>query len=156
MQRLSGFLWKADEGSAGTHRWRWRYLEELEQAHAGDFVSVYFFLGQTIRMQQFRNQTLQLLFEVRCHIWDGKYKNRTALSVLWILPLSLNGGQQCGKRGDFTAELSLKGWVGGHLQPRVRQQEAGDFGEAWMDVLSHCLQLLMLGLLNLWKIRKKG
>lgn len=44
------------------------YLEELEQASTRDFVSVYLFLSQPIWMQQFRNQTLQLLFEFWGHI----------------------------------------------------------------------------------------
>ena len=39
--------------------------------------------------------------------------------------------------------------MGGNLQPRVRQQEAGNFGEAGMDVIPHCLQLLVLGLVDL-------
>lgn len=51
--------------------------------------------------------------------------------------------------GDITSKLSLKRRAGGDLQARVRQQEAGDFGEAWMDVLPNRLQLLVLGLLNL-------
>lgn len=44
------------------------YLEKLKQAPAGDFVSIYFFLGQIIRMQQFRNQALQLRSELWGHI----------------------------------------------------------------------------------------
>lgn len=44
------------------------YLEELEQASTRDFVSVNLFLSQPVWMQQFRNQTLQLLFKFWGHI----------------------------------------------------------------------------------------
>lgn len=44
------------------------YLEKLKQAPAGNFVSIYFFLGKIIRMQQFRNQALQLCSELWGHI----------------------------------------------------------------------------------------
>ena len=49
----------------------------------------------------------------------------------------------------FTSEPSIKVWVGGHLQSRVRQQEAADVGEAGVDVFPDVLQLLVLVLLHL-------
>lgn len=39
--------------------------------------------------------------------------------------------------------------VGRHLEARVRQQEAGDVGEAGVDVLPDVLQFLVLVLLHL-------
>lgn len=49
----------------------------------------------------------------------------------------------------FTSEPSVKVRVGRHLEARVRQQEAGDVGEAGVDVLPDVLQLLVLVLLHL-------
>lgn len=49
----------------------------------------------------------------------------------------------------LTFQSAVKVGVGGHLEARVRQQEAVDVGEAGVDVLPHVLQLLMLVLLHL-------
>lgn len=48
-----------------------------------------------------------------------------------------------------TSKPSVKVRVGRHLEARVRQQEAGDVGEAGVDVLPDVLQLLVLVLLHL-------
>lgn len=53
------------------------------------------------------------------------------------------------RRLCFTSEPSVKVRVGRHLQARVRQQKAGDVGEAGVDVLPDVLQLLVLVLLHL-------
>lgn len=49
----------------------------------------------------------------------------------------------------LTFQSSIKVRVGGHLEARMRQQEAADVGEAGVDVLPHVLQLFVLVLLHL-------
>ena len=48
-----------------------------------------------------------------------------------------------------TSQPAVKVRVGGHLEARMRQQEAADVGEAGVDVLPHVLQLFVLVLLHL-------
>lgn len=70
-----------------TRRGLWKkrcYLEKLKEAPAGNLVSIYFFLGQIIRMQQFRNQALQLCSELWGHVWQHTHIT-TALSTFGIL-----------------------------------------------------------------------
>ena len=55
----------------------------------------------------------------------------------------------------LTIELALERRAGGHFQARMGQQEAGDVGEAGVDVLPHSLQLLVLSILDLKK-RQEG
>ena len=43
-----------------------------------------------------------------------------------------------------TFQPSIKVWVGGHPQARMRQQEAGDLVEAGADVLADLLELWVL------------
>ena len=59
------------------------------------------------------------------------------------------------KELDLTMELALERRAGSDLQARMRQQEAGDVGEAGVDVLPHGLQLLVLSILDL-KERQEG
>lgn len=49
----------------------------------------------------------------------------------------------------LTLQPAIEVWVGGHLEARMRQQEAADVGEAGVDVLPDILQLLVLVLFNL-------
>lgn len=49
-----------------------------------------------------------------------------------------------------TPQSAVKAWVSGHLESRVWQEEAGDVGEAGMDVFPHVLQLLVLILWDLY------
>lgn len=70
----------------------------------------------------------------------------TLLAILLSRDLRLSR-----QAGNVTSELAVETRAGGHFEPRVWQQEAGDFGEARVDVLPHCLQLLVLSLLNLEK-----
>lgn len=65
-----------DSGSPGVLNSTTFYLEELQQASARDFVSIYFFLSQAVWMKQFRNKLLQLLFEVCRHIWEKEKKKK--------------------------------------------------------------------------------
>ena len=51
--------------------------------------------------------------------------------------------------------MALERRAGGHFQARMGQQEAGDVGEAGVDVLPHGLQLLVLSILDL-KERQAG
>lgn len=51
-----------------------------------------------------------------------------------------------------TFDSPIKVWVGGHFEARVRHQEAGDVGEAGVDVFPHILQLFML---VLWDLHRK-
>lgn len=72
-----------------------QHLEILQQAPTCHFVSIYFFLSQTLRVQQFRDQTLQLLSELWGHVWHNKYV-KAALSVCGIWPnaeLKVHGKQ---------------------------------------------------------------
>lgn len=55
----------------------------------------------------------------------------------------------CHSVNVLTSQPAVKDGVSGHLEARVRQQEAADVGEARVDVLPHVLQLLMLVLLHL-------
>lgn len=43
-----------------------------------------------------------------------------------------------------TFKSSIEVWVGGHFESGVRHQEAGDVGEAGVDVLTDVLQLFVL------------
>lgn len=80
-----------DKDSAEMQRSGGSYLEELQQASAGDFIPIYFLFRQVVWMQQFRNQRPKLLFELRGNVWQKqKNKNRFALkseysiSRVWI------------------------------------------------------------------------
>lgn len=45
---------------------------------------------------------------------------------------------------DSTFNSSIKVWVRGHFEARVWHQEAGDVGEAGVNVFTHVLQLFVL------------
>lgn len=45
---------------------------------------------------------------------------------------------------SLTPQSAVKVWVCGHLESRVWHEEAGDVGEAGMNVFPYVLQLLML------------
>lgn len=49
-----------------------------------------------------------------------------------------------------TCDPAVEVRVGRHLEAGVRHQEAGDVGEAGVDVFAHVLQLLVLVLRDLW------
>jgi len=56
----------------------------------------------------------------------------------------------CRRGGPRTYDPSIKVGVGGHFKAGVRHQEAGDVGEARVDVFTHVLQLLVLVLGDLY------
>lgn len=94
----------------------------MQQISAGDLHSSDLFFHQVFWRQQRRHQIHQLPLKVFIDVWDTAVKtiNPTLNSGFNSVSISTS---------HLTMEAAIKVRVGGHLEARVWQQKAADFGE---------------------------